>query len=146
MTEFKREDRYLVLKRKDLATLPKHAQYLLSRWLEDNAKDMPERQYVVVESDWPEYETVFKLIEARVTGAPMGEMVLEVQRMRIAELENAIKAMVEDGWLMHGPEGLSEPQKLVLEVIRNTSDLLDAVERHSDEIDATQAAPKDTDK
>lgn len=66
--EFKREDRYLVLKYKDLATLPRPVSFLLDCWLESNRPKLPSRQYVVIESDWPEYEVAYKLIEARVTG------------------------------------------------------------------------------
>lgn len=68
MTKFKREDRYLVLKRKDLERLDMRMQGQLNEWLSRAATELPRRNYVVVESDWPEYETVFKMIEARVTG------------------------------------------------------------------------------
>lgn len=66
--EFRREDRYLVLKRKDLAALSPASQNALNDWLDDHFQALPTREYVVVESDWPEYEIVFKMIEARVTG------------------------------------------------------------------------------
>jgi hypothetical protein len=68
MTEFKREDRYLVIKRKDLAKLSPLSKLKFNEWFEDNLHALPDRKYVVVESDWLEYETVFKMIEARVTG------------------------------------------------------------------------------
>lgn len=68
MAEFKREDRYVVLKRKDLERLPVLLQETLWKFLDDAEFSLPQRQYVVVESDWPEYEAVFKMIEARVTG------------------------------------------------------------------------------
>lgn len=70
MTEFNREDRYVVLKRKDLEHLPIALQETLWSFLEKAEFSLPPRQYVVVESDWPEYETVFKMIEARMTGVP----------------------------------------------------------------------------
>lgn len=62
MTEFKREERYLVLKLKDLS--PGAAQHIREYVA---ARNLPNRQYVVVESDWPEYELVWAMIEARVT-------------------------------------------------------------------------------
>jgi hypothetical protein len=65
-----REDRYLVIKKSDLQTLENEGMsseivndvyYVLSC--------LPERHYVVVEHDWPEYETVWKMIEQRVDAA-----------------------------------------------------------------------------
>lgn len=60
---FQREERYIVIKRKHLT----------------NGHELDIRGYldqigvgtvecVVVEADWPEYETVWAMIEARVTG------------------------------------------------------------------------------
>jgi len=65
--EFKREDRYVVLKRKDLDNLPDFLQEDLWDFLSLAEPILPKRQYVVVECDWPEYEKVFKMIEERVT-------------------------------------------------------------------------------
>ena len=62
---FEREDRYIVIKRSDI-----------DKWLGDFGKSellywtsriKSQRQCVVVESDWPEYETVWKMIEDRVS-------------------------------------------------------------------------------
>lgn len=66
--KFKREDRYLVLKRKDLATLPLQMQGELDEFIGRANHWLPEHKYVVVENDWPEYETTFADIEARMTG------------------------------------------------------------------------------
>jgi len=63
---FKREfDRYFVLKNKDVDNLPKPLLTRLDDIISDIQKFLPERQYVVVESDWPEYEVVWKMIEDR---------------------------------------------------------------------------------
>lgn len=62
MSEFKREERYLVFKLRDMS--PSMTQFL-REWAA--ARQMPARQYVVVESDWPEYELVWAMIEARAT-------------------------------------------------------------------------------
>ena len=73
--QFKREQRYFVVKVKDAK------EYLDAHQLEKLAeiadtisegreKDgIPAVECVVVESDWPEYEPTWKAIEARVTGA-----------------------------------------------------------------------------
>lgn len=71
--EFKREIRYEVYKRKDIDNMPtaarKKARALLA---ELNALldgyGVRARKCVVVESDWPEYEKVWQMIEERVTG------------------------------------------------------------------------------
>lgn len=61
---FERENRYIVIKRKNM-----HADllYALQSWME--RVDVPGIECVVVEKDWPEYEPVWKMIEARVCGA-----------------------------------------------------------------------------
>ena len=73
--QFKREQRYFVVKVKDAK------EYLDAHQLEKLAeiadtisegreKDgIPAVECVVVESDWPEYEPIWKAIEARVSGA-----------------------------------------------------------------------------
>jgi len=76
--KFEREDRYIVLKRKDVANLPAYLRSRLHDWLDSAAPDMPQRAYVVVENDWPEYETVFKMIEARVTGVAPEPITIEL--------------------------------------------------------------------
>ena len=66
---FKREDRYVVIKDKDLSRL--HSQQI--RNLEDILDTLNyyrglrgPLKAVVVEHDWPEYETVWKMIETRM--------------------------------------------------------------------------------
>ena len=69
---FQREDRYIVIKRSDASWLSERDQFLLSD-LENvicgirskRGKDV--LKSVVIESDWPEYETVWKMIEDRMT-------------------------------------------------------------------------------
>lgn len=64
--EFKREERYIVIKLKSL-----NKQKL--DWLRGliRMNDLPTvEKAVVVESDWPEYEPTWAAIERRVTGAP----------------------------------------------------------------------------
>lgn len=92
MVEFKREHRYVVLKLKDLERLPVLLQETLWGFLNDAEFSLPQRQYVVVESDWPEYEAVFKMIEARVTGVPN-----EIERLTAALTERDVKLEEFDG-------------------------------------------------
>ncbi len=54
MSKFQREDRYIVIKRSDIT-----AEQLAAM------PDMPTRDCVVVERDWPEYEPVWAMLEAR---------------------------------------------------------------------------------
>ena len=60
---FKREHRYYVIKRKHLAGEQEaRLKLLLSEF------ELPDFQCVVVESDWPEHDVVWRMIEDRVTG------------------------------------------------------------------------------
>lgn len=85
MTEFKREDRYIVFKRSDLKAmadaglLPDEEARALNLlrarvmfWRTENKKKAPLR-CVVVESDWPEYEPTWKAIEARCSSGSAGD-------------------------------------------------------------------------
>lgn len=51
---FRREDRYVVIKVSDISEADRMT-----------LDDYPHRKAVVVEADWPEYEAVWKMIEAR---------------------------------------------------------------------------------
>lgn len=66
---FEREERYLVFKLKDMSN---GSAEFLREWAA--ARQLPNRRYVVVESDWPEYETVWRMIEARVTGDTLAQL------------------------------------------------------------------------
>lgn len=57
---FEREDRFIVIKRKHLSPAREEA---LRQYLTDDA--IATVECVVVESDWPEYETVWRMIEDR---------------------------------------------------------------------------------
>lgn len=65
MSEFKREERYIVVKLKHLAGLQVAP---LRNFLRENR--VPTLDCVVVEQDWPEYEKVWRSIERRMTGQP----------------------------------------------------------------------------
>ena len=66
MSAFKREERYVVLKIKDLEKLPLAEQNSFKEWLNLYGDILPKRRYVVIESDWPEYEVVWGMLQARV--------------------------------------------------------------------------------
>lgn len=64
-----REDRYIVIKRKDLDLVPASYRKDLVDPLPWLQVHLPERKCLVIESDWPEYEPAWRMIEARVNGA-----------------------------------------------------------------------------
>ena len=66
MSEFKREVRYTVIKHNQLTE--SQMQYLKNCIF---GEGIPTVEAVVIESDWPEFEPVWKMIEDRVTGAPV---------------------------------------------------------------------------
>lgn len=63
--EFKRENRYIVIKR---SHLERGQETRLLAFL-DGVLRVQTISCVVVETDWPEYEPVWKMLEARITGA-----------------------------------------------------------------------------
>jgi hypothetical protein len=72
---FQRENRYLVLKRRDirnsLTDLEQEIFYRLSSKVANYRENIMEKdplQCVVVEHDWPEYEPTWKAIEERMRG------------------------------------------------------------------------------
>jgi len=72
---FQREDRYIVVKRSDLALLSPVDSDLAHSYLEGVMGLMaewncPARECLVIESDWPEFAPAWASIEARVTGRP----------------------------------------------------------------------------
>lgn len=74
MTDFRRENRYVVAKRKDiLRYLSASEEKQLGRLLEKieagrKTDNRPSLICVVVESDWPEYEPTWAAIKRRMTG------------------------------------------------------------------------------
>lgn len=98
MGDFKREQRYIVLKLKDIHQLPNSEQNELLNWLERLESLLPDRQYVCVESDWPECEIVWAMIKDRIEGKPSE---LDTLRARVTELESALtKSALREAALM----------------------------------------------
>lgn len=74
MTEFSRKHRYIVIKLSDMpkASLGVQAHFNAGyRALREDmySSGVKDREYLVIESDWPEYEPTWRAIEARVAGA-----------------------------------------------------------------------------
>lgn len=63
MSEFEREERYIVIKRKHLDDIQDHH---IKYWLREN--NIPTVECVVVEADWPNYEHVWSTVEAVADG------------------------------------------------------------------------------
>lgn len=74
MEIFKRENRYLVAKRKDvIAALSIDEQIQLDRLIHKvddyrQANDKAPLECAVIENDWPEYEPVWQMVKERVQG------------------------------------------------------------------------------
>jgi len=99
---FRREDRYIVVKRSDLDLLSPNDRDLAMTDLESALSlmsiwDCPAREYLVIESDWPEFEPAWAAIEARVTGKPaeqhQGATVTWDVAARIADIPGVHEAL-----------------------------------------------------
>ncbi|TKK29528.1 hypothetical protein PspCFBP13528_17500 [Pseudomonas sp. CFBP13528] len=71
MSEFKREDRYIIIKRSDLKKVPVAYRSALVDPMFSLLSHLPRREFVVVEHDWPEYHLVWAMIEHRMAGKPV---------------------------------------------------------------------------
>ena len=69
MSEFKRENRYIVIKRSDLKKVPVAYRPTMITPMFNLLPHLPKRECLVIENDWPEYEIVWKMIEDRMRGA-----------------------------------------------------------------------------
>lgn len=67
---FKREERYIVVKLTDLAKVPANYHAALVQPLLSLQSHLPRREFLVIESDWPEFEPAYQMIEERMTGRP----------------------------------------------------------------------------
>lgn len=98
-TEFQREDRYIVIKRSDLAKVPVAYRSALVEPLFHLQAHLPHRECLVLESDWPEYEPTWAAIEQRVTGKKaehhQGEPVTLPARMDAPPLSGNLRGY---GW------------------------------------------------
>jgi hypothetical protein len=104
--EFHREDRYIVIKHKDLGNVPVAYREHLVRPIFALQAHLPVRECVVVESDWPEYETVWRMIEARVTGVTPEGVEKSVQAKRVSDCPAERLAQCRGGDLAPAGDGV----------------------------------------
>ena len=114
MSEFHRGNRYIVIK---LANLTSRQHEKLPSMLDSFASACVNS--VVVETDWPEYPLVWRMIEARVTGNPMPDYdALAAQRDEGLARERQTKLVV-DGLSLENQtlqQRLAEAEKLLHEI------------------------------
>lgn len=90
---FQREDRYIVIKRSDLNKVPVNYRSALVDPMFSLLSHLPNRECLVIESDWPEFEPAWASIEARVSGSGAttltGSRLLELHssELRAARME-----------------------------------------------------------
>lgn len=101
---FQREERFIVLKRKHMNAGQEFAVRSLMERI-----DVKSVEAVVIESDWPEYETVWRMIEARMTGATTEapDLVERVARAVCSahgnDPDDFLKALGFCRWVMYQP-------------------------------------------
>jgi len=119
VSEFKREDRFIVLKRTDLEVLNRFQKAALAVALEEIEDHLPARQYVVVESDWPEYEIVWNMIQARVEGKPNCIAALEAENATLRVSRDAALSREKEAnrdWSTEAKRWEQERKKLQTEL------------------------------
>ncbi|WP_428398219.1 hypothetical protein [Marinobacter salarius] len=89
MSDFKREERYIVIKRKHLDEIAEHH---IRYWLAENS--IPTFECVVVESDWPNYDATWEAVQQVEEGTYDPDEITRLQsevekaEARVAELED----------------------------------------------------------
>ncbi|AKA81759.1 hypothetical protein [Pseudomonas synxantha] len=99
MTEFKREDRYIIIKRNDLKKVPVAYRSALVDPMFSLLSHLPRRECVVVEHDWPEYHLVWAMIKHRMAGKPVPDFNLW---RRADELQQRLTAADERADVLEG--------------------------------------------
>lgn len=144
MSEFKREERYIVVKLKHLAGLQVAP---LRNFLREN--HVPTLDCVVVESDWPEYDKVWQSIERRMTGQPPVTAAEELEAVLHWRNKHAIAIKERDALLVREAELTQEleRQKRYVEINANSAQGKHAEgQRYRDERDALQLRLTETDQ
>ena len=114
MTEFKRENRYIVIKRKRLSSETEEALY---DFLE--AEGIQTVECVVIESDWPEYETVWGLIQDRCNGVPNEINQLRAENRDLLMRNHVTHELFETGDPGCPEQALDRNGEVVLGVCKN---------------------------
>ena len=151
MAEFEREIRYIVFKVKDFEKVATSTERAIVEILATRIDEHRFHQNrkpvncVVVEDDWPEYEAVWKMIEARVSGAtpPPGDQVQEAVEAFTALLETHDEDIGMDEYADDesvgsesgpGPETPIVDMKLTFGVLRRARKSLQALAALSGEV------------
>jgi hypothetical protein len=122
--EFKREERYIVLKITDIKTAllseeERTALDIISAKVTATriSHDKQPLECVVVESDWPEYEPVWNMIQARMEGKPYANQqeIVDLQA-RVERLRSALDTIISQSF---EPVG-SEVRKFIGQVLKET--------------------------
>jgi hypothetical protein len=140
MSSFNRENRYIVVNRSDLDKLYKDPNKYATTFghaLALIAPHLPKRQFLVIESDWPEYEPVWQMIEQRMSGAAppeLAELQATIARLT-AENERLVTEALPDrheAWMAGAETGRKEVERLKkawhASVKVTTQDVMQAIE------------------
>jgi hypothetical protein len=121
MSEFKRLNKYIVIKIKDAESLPacdKRKLLEICRTVDvaRTLRGKPDLECVVVENDWPEYKAVWEMIKNRVEGNPLnGWIGVDVRKPNTRDV--VLVALTHDVgiWSDELLENVIERQNLVTE-------------------------------
>lgn len=123
MSDFHREDRYIVIKRSDMdkATGASLRGFKgACRSLHDSmlGNGAPARSFLVIEGDWPEYEPVWQMIEARMNGEPNAlDTALAREAALREELETRTADLLECGTKRKAlQQRLADAEKLLIQL------------------------------
>jgi hypothetical protein len=97
VSEFKRENRYIVIKIRDLDAYASHLKAALSKITNEIEILCGNREYVVVESDWPEYEIVWKMMQDRVEGNAQPAAEVKVSNLQVSVADHAYQHAIDHG-------------------------------------------------
>ncbi|QCG64297.1 hypothetical protein [Pseudomonas veronii] len=152
MSDFKTEDRYIVIKRSDLKKVPIAYRSALVDPMLSLLSHLPRRQYVVIESGWPEYHLVWAMLKHRLAGKPVPDFDLwrhadELQQ-RLTAADERADLLERDAaryrWLRdpENRDGL-EPEDLLIVGIAEGEDIV-WLEQMDKAIDANLESLKPT--
>lgn len=118
MSEFKREHRYWVFKRKHLSTLEDAAMNCEFERLKDLDPAISPT-CSVIEADWPEHDIVWEMIQARVEGRPN---IITTQAATIEALREALDLIINrDSQMFTLGDACSVVMKAIAENMREES-------------------------
>jgi len=125
MSEFTREERYIVFKISDLLGMVQGAETVNAMRLVSETitlmraqNGQPPREYVVVEGDWPEYDHVWRAIEARMTGDGSQPVIVDCTEFTIGPytIRRSVNSLP---WVGHeSGEGMQTTEEKLLEMVR----------------------------